>query len=92
MKIQSAATKDELNKRLRRIEGQMRGIQKMLDEDRDCGEIVQQLTAAQSALRSATTVFMNTHARECLLRSADADTPDRLALVDELFNLLAVTR
>ena len=53
MKIQSAATKDELNKRLRRIEGQMRGIQKMLDEDRDCAEIVQQLTAAQSALRSA---------------------------------------
>lgn len=92
MKIQSEATKEELTKRLRRIEGQMRGIQKMLDEDRDCGEIVQQLTAAQSALRSATTVFMNTHAKECLLRSAELDTPERVALVDELFALLAATK
>ncbi len=43
-------------------------------------------------LRSATTVFMNTHAKECLLRSAELDTPARVALVDELFALLAATK
>lgn len=66
----------------------MRGIQKMLDEDRECAEIVQQLTAAQSAMRSATTVFMNAHARECLVRSASGSSEERLAMVDELFAML----
>ena len=42
MKVEGAATKEELQKRLKRIEGQVRGVQKMLDEDRDCHEIVQQ--------------------------------------------------
>lgn len=64
----------------------------MLHEDRDCNEIIQQLAASQSALRSATTVFMNTHARECLLRSTELDPPERIALVDELFTLLTATK
>ena len=92
MKIQSDATRDELRRRLRRIEGQMRGLQKMLDEDRECGEIVQQLMAAQAALRGATSVFVLAHARECLLNAATADTSERSALVDELFALMASAR
>jgi DNA-binding FrmR family transcriptional regulator len=92
MKIQSDTTREELRRRLRRIEGQMRGLQKMLDEDRECGEIVQQLTAAQAALRGATSVFMLAHARECLLNAAEADASERGALVDELFSLLAASR
>lgn len=70
----------------------MRGLQKMIDEDRECGEIVQQLTAAQAALRGATTVFMHAHARECLLSATDAGSTERGALVDELFALLAAAR
>lgn len=94
MKIQSDATRDDLHLRLRRIEGQMRGIQKMLNEDRECDEIVQQLAAAQSALRNATNVFISRHARECLLPSSDDSTgaAERLALVDELFSLLATAK
>lgn len=92
MKIQSDVTREELTKRLRRVEGQVRGIQKMLDDDRDCQEIAQQLTAAQAALRNATTTFMHAHARECLLRSVDLQSDERAALVDELFGLLAATK
>lgn len=92
MKIQSDTTRNDLHKRLRRIEGQVRGIQKMLDEDRDCREIAQQLAAAQAALHSATNTFLHTHARECLLRSADLPTVERAELVDELFSLLAATK
>lgn len=92
MKVQSDVTRDDLMKRLRRIEGQVRGIQRMLDEDRDCQEIVQQMSAAQAALRTATDVFMHAHARECLLRSVELDAAEQAALVDDLFGLLARTK
>lgn len=90
MKIQSDATRDDLHKRLRRIEGQMRGIQQMLADDRECQEIVQQLNASQAALRNATNAFMQAHARECLLKSVEElDPAERTALVDDLFGLMA---
>jgi DNA-binding FrmR family transcriptional regulator len=92
MKVQSDTTREELQRRLARIEGQVRGIQRMLDEDRDCQEIVQQLSAAQAALRTATGVFMHAHARECLLRSTSLDSAEQAVLVDELFGLLVRSR
>ncbi len=92
MKLQSDATRDDLQKRLRRIEGQVRGIQRMLDDDRECQDIVQQMTAAQAALRTATDVFLHANARECLLRSAELDSTEQAELVDELFSLLARTK
>lgn len=92
MKLESDVTREELQKRLRRIEGQVRGIQRMLDEDRDCQEIVQQMSAAQAALRTTTELFVHAQARECLLHSAQLDTAEQTALVDELFSLLARTR
>ena len=92
MKLQSAAAHDDLHKRLRRVEGQVRGIQKMLDDDRECAAIVQQLNAAQAALRNATAVFMQAHAKECLLLGAELDAAERDALVDDLFRLLNSTR
>ena len=58
MKVEGTATKDELQKRLKRIEGQVRGVQKMLDEDRDCHEIVQQLSAIRSAVQGSRIVAM----------------------------------
>lgn len=88
MKIQTPETKEDLQKRLRRIEGQIRGIQRMLDEDRDCREIVQQLSASQAALRSATNNFVHGQARECLLQTTSLDMAERAALVDDLFNLI----
>jgi CsoR family transcriptional regulator, copper-sensing transcriptional repressor len=91
MKIQSEATREDLQMRLRRIEGQVRGIHKMLEEERDCREIAQQLAATQAALRSTTTTFLHAHARECLVRSQELG-PDRQAdLIDDLFGLIAST-
>lgn len=92
MKIQSDETRETLDKRLRRVEGQVRGIQRMLEEDRDCQDIAQQLTAVQAALRSATDEFMRANARECLLRAAALDAPQQAQLVDELFALLGRVR
>ena len=92
MKIYSAAAKEDLRKRLRRIEGQTRGLQRMLDDDRDCHEILQQLRAAQSAMENVTGVFMQTVARDCLLNPNVDDGRSREEIVDELLTLMAKVR
>lgn len=88
MKIRSVEAKTDLYKRLRRIEGQTRGLQKMLDEDRDCREVLQQLKAARSALDNATSIFMHKVARQCLLEPDEDDNRDLEEVVDELLTLL----
>ena len=67
MKIQNNETKDKLIQRLKRIEGQVRGVQTMLDEERDCREIMQQLTAIYSAVQSTSRVFFRDYASICLM-------------------------
>ncbi len=67
MKLKSVETKDRINQRLSKIEGQVRGVQSMLNEERDCQEIMQQLSAIRSALQSVNRIFMQEYASECLL-------------------------
>ena len=88
MKVQTTATKEELQKRLRRIEGQVRGVQKMLDEDRDCHEIIQQLAAIRSAVQGASVIFMKQYASDCLVDADKSDKAARAMLVDDLIGLL----
>jgi DNA-binding FrmR family transcriptional regulator len=66
MKIENLDTKNNLIKRLRRIEGQVRGIQTMLEEERDCREIMQQLSAASSAIKSTSRNFFQNYGTMCL--------------------------
>jgi len=61
------ATKPELQTRLRRIEGQVRGIQKMVDEDRYCIDILTQISAVQAALDGVALGLLDGHARTCVL-------------------------
>lgn len=88
MKIRSLTVKDDLQKRLKRIEGQLRGVQKMLDEDRDCHEVLQQLAAIRSAVQGATMVFMKDYASDCLLNMDPDDKTTREMLVNDLIGLL----
>jgi DNA-binding FrmR family transcriptional regulator len=67
MKIQSLETKENLIRRLKRIEGQVRGVQAMLNEERDCQEIMQQLTAIHSAVQSTSRIFLQDYATTCLM-------------------------
>ena len=66
MKIENLDTKSKLIIRLRRIEGQVRGIQTMLEEERDCREIMQQLSAASSAIKSTSRNFFQNYGTMCL--------------------------
>lgn len=73
MKIQNSDTKVHLIQRLRRIEGQIRGVQGMIDAERDCQEIIQQLSAIRSALQGTSRFFLQEYATACLL---DVDRKD----------------
>ena len=75
------AEKDALLKRLARIEGQVRGIAKMVDEDRYCIDVLTQISAAQSALEGVALGLLDDHVRHCVLGSS-GDT--QAARLDEL--------
>jgi DNA-binding FrmR family transcriptional regulator len=61
------ATKDQLLKRLNRIEGQVRGVAGMVDEDRYCIDILTQISAIEAALDKVALGLLDDHARHCLL-------------------------
>ena len=92
MQLESADAKDILKTRLRRVEGQMRGVQKMVDDDRDCQEILQQLTAIRSAVQNASEFFLRTYAKECLTRAGDSDAPDREELIEDVMRMMVKIR
>ena len=61
-----SASKEQLLARLRRIEGQVRGVEKMVDEDRYCIDVLTQISAVQAALDKVAIVLLDGHARHCL--------------------------
>jgi DNA-binding FrmR family transcriptional regulator len=75
--------------RLRRIEGQIKGLHKMVEDGRYCVEILQQLAAVQEALRGVTKVIMRNYLEHCAthaLRSGDAE--EARAIYDELMRVI----
>jgi DNA-binding FrmR family transcriptional regulator len=79
---------DQIIKRLRRAQGQIGGILKMIDEGRDCEDIVTQLAAASRALDRAGVAIISTGLKQCLLDSGGVDTVDS-AKLEKLFLSLA---
>ncbi len=84
MRVESAQERERLGKRLRRIEGQVRGVQRMIDEGRDCREIVQQLAAVQAAVQQTRVEVMRIYASQCL----SDPNQDNQAMLDYLVNTL----
>lgn len=72
MKIQNPEAIDKLTSRLKRIEGQVRGVQGMLKEERDCREIMQQLAAVHAAVQGASRIFLQEYATACLVEMDEA--------------------
>jgi DNA-binding FrmR family transcriptional regulator len=62
-----SANKDAVLKRVRRVEGQVRGIEKMVDEDRYCIDVVTQITAVQAALDKVALELLEDHAQHCVI-------------------------
>ncbi|MGI6086311.1 MAG: metal-sensitive transcriptional regulator [Acetivibrionales bacterium] len=82
----TADTKAALVSRLNRIEGQIRGIKNMLDNEKCCMDVLIQVAAAKSALNSVGTLILETHIQECLQKAIEEGKCT--AVVDELTNVI----
>ncbi len=71
------ADKDALRKRLRRIEGQVRGVEKMVEENRYCIDVVTQVTAIQAALDKVALELLSDHAAHCVVGAEDGEQLER---------------
>ena len=81
--------KQSNQKRLRRIEGQIRGLQKMVEGDRYCADIITQIAAAQEALRGVARNLMKNHLHHCAARALrSAKKEEAEAMYDELLGLI----
>jgi CsoR family transcriptional regulator, copper-sensing transcriptional repressor len=80
------ASKDQLNKRLARIEGQVRGVARMVDDDRYCIDVLTQIAAIQAALDKVALGLLDGHTRHCLIGhgSAEASADELMSAVSRL--------
>jgi DNA-binding FrmR family transcriptional regulator len=75
-------------KRLRRIEGQVRGLQRMVEEDRYCADIMTQISSVQEALRAVGRELMRNHLRHCASSAIRSSEADANAMYDEILDLM----
>jgi DNA-binding FrmR family transcriptional regulator len=81
----SEKLKRDLNQRLAKIEGQIRGISRMVDSDDYCDDILNQITAVQSAIGSVRNILLESHIKRCVLESIEKNED---AIIDELMGTL----
>ena len=79
-------SQDILLKRLRRIEGQIRGIEKMILDGRDCESLVTQMAAARSAIESVGALMLNNYMKLCFRKDADLEATS----IDSLARAIAI--
>lgn len=82
------AIKSRNLRRLRRIEGQVRGLQKMVEEDRYCADVLAQVSSVHEALRSVARELMRNHLKHCAAAAIRAGDPKAEAMYDELVDLM----
>jgi|SRR5687768_14148143 DNA-binding FrmR family transcriptional regulator len=80
--------KDKNLTRLRRIEGQVRGLQKMVEEERYCADVLTQISSVHEALRSVARELMRNHLKHCASTAIKAGDASADAMYDELVELM----
>ena len=83
-----AGAKDRNLKRLRRIEGQVRGLHKMVEDDRYCADILTQIASVHEALRSVGRELMRNHLKHCASAAIQKGPADAEAMYDELVEMM----
>ena len=78
-----AMNKDNYRQRLRRIEGQVRGLQRLVDEDTYCIDILTQISSVTAALNSVAVGLLHEHLGHCVTDAINADEAEGAAKVDE---------
>lgn len=84
-----ADIKESNRKRLRRIEGQVRGLQKMVEDERYCADIILQIASVQEALRGVARNLMKNHLHHCAAKALQSGKKEETqAMYDELLELI----
>lgn len=78
-------TKKKINKRLKTIEGQIRGVQNMIEEDKYCNDILIQLLAINKSIKSVSNEILRNHLATCVVRDIKNDDPN---VMDEVMELI----
>lgn len=90
MRMQGSSTDQEaIRKRLRRIEGQIRGLQRMIDEDAYCIDVLTQIAAATRALQGVALELVDTHLQHCVRDAIDVGGPRAEAKIREASDAIA---
>lgn len=88
-KLAESNNKEALIKRLKRIEGQVKGIQKMVDEDRYCVDILVQISAIRSAINKVGTIILENHVKGCVAESIKHDCEKQTEImINELMDTI----
>jgi CsoR family transcriptional regulator, copper-sensing transcriptional repressor len=85
MAVGYQASKEELLKRLSRVEGQVRGVSKMVEEERYCIDVLTQISAIEAALNKVALGLIDEHTRHCVTEAAGDERSEK---VDELMAAL----
>jgi len=80
----------DLSLRLKKVEGQIRGVEKMLEESRNCVDIIQQLQAAQSAISSTNQLIIRQYLSQCLRDDVRNTDQDKINELSKLFTMLEI--
>ncbi|WP_042455559.1 metal-sensitive transcriptional regulator [Neobacillus dielmonensis] len=83
---------EQVKNRVKRIEGQLRGILRMMEEDKDCKEVITQLSAARTAIDRTIGVVVSSNLVECVQKANDTGDKSMEELVQEAVNLLVKSR
>jgi DNA-binding FrmR family transcriptional regulator len=83
-----ADAKERNLKRLRRIEGQVRGLQRMVEDDRYCADIMMQVSSVHEALRAVGRELMRNHLKHCASTAIRSSDNEASAMYDELMDLM----
>lgn len=90
-RIEEKVYDNEIKNRMKRIEGQVKAVLRMMEEERDCKEIVTQMSAARNALDRAIAVVVSTNLEQCVREQIDKGE-DTKAQIEEAVNLLVKSR
>ncbi len=83
---------DQIRNRMKRVEGQLRGILRMMEEEKDCKDLITQLSAARTAIDRTIGVIVSSNLVYCLQQPDDPQNKDTEVLIQEAVNLLVKSR
>lgn len=88
MKLTDNQAKDKLINRLHRIEGQVRGVQSMISDERNCRDILQQLSAIRSAVQGVSLILLEDYMADCFVNLEEKNPQERDELLKDLIQML----